>query len=477
MRIESDFLGEVEVPKDAYYGAFTVRANRHFKLSTQKVHKEIIYSVAFIKYCAAVTNHELGKIDQKTAGAITNAVDDIWMGRFDDQFVLDAYQAGAGTPLHMNVNEVIANAAEELLGGRKGNYNLIHPNNTVNMSQSSNDVVPSAIKIASIMVSKKLIESIEKLSKYLKKKAMENKDSLKIGRTHLQDAVPMTYGQTFDAFSRAVEKDIIEIKKATDALSEIGIGGTATGSGITAHPQFREKIVSAMKRFEYRIRLTNEPIEINLAKDPIEMTQNMNDFITFSSSLKRYATTLNRIANDFRLLVSGPKSAIAEIQMPEIEPGSSIMPGKINPSVAEALNMVCCQIMANDLAVLLGANGGQLELNFFTPLIGQNILSSEKLLINATEMFCECISATVVDKKRAKENLEKTFGYATALNPYLGYSAVSKLVREALARNITLREIILEKKILEEKDFDKIISKAIGPSEIDNEIMKKIGKL
>ncbi|MFH0737938.1 MAG: aspartate ammonia-lyase [Candidatus Micrarchaeota archaeon] len=397
MRIEEDFIGKVEVPDGAYYGSFTARADRHFRLSGMRVHPELIQAVALIKRCAASSNKEVGALDPEKASAICKAADEVIAGKHGKEFVLDAFQAGAGTPIHMNVNEVIANRAEEILGGRLGEYRIVHPNNHVNMSQSSNDVVPTAVRLAALKLCAPLLEEGKRLQKALGTKARENKDAVKIGRTHLQDAVPMTYGQTFSAWARAVEKDLSEIERSQDCICELGIGGTATGSGINTHPGFREMIVAALNKeggFSPPLRM---------AKDPIEMTQDMNDFTTFSAALRRYAMTLGRIANDIRLLASGPKGGINELIIPEIEPGSSIMPGKINPSVPEAVNMACFQVMANDHAVALGAQSGQLELNFATPLIAQDILQSEKLLTNCSSMFRSCIEGCRVDKARAKE--------------------------------------------------------------------------
>lgn len=467
MRIEEDFLGKVNVPDQAYYGSFTARANENFKLSGTKVHKELIKAVALIKKCAALANNELGKMDKKTTDAIVHACDEVIDGKLDNEFILDAFQAGAGTPLHMNVNEVIANRAEELLGGKKGQYKFVHPNNHVNMSQSSNNVVPSAIKIAAMRLTEKTIKEAELLKKAFEDKEKKYKNTLKIGRTHLQDAVPMTYGQVFSAYARAIEKDIFEMKAGIIAIREIGVGGTAIGSGITAHPKFREKVTGHIKRLG--------KVNVEMAENCIEITQNMNDFLTLSGTYRRYAVTLSRIANDLRLLVSGPKAGIAEIVLPEVEPGSSIMPGKVNPSVPEAVNMLAFQVIGNDHAILLAAQSGQLELNFATPLIAHNIFQSAELLANGSNMFRKfCIEGMAVDEETTAKNFEKSFGYATALTPYLGYKEVSVLVKEAYSKKTSLKELILQKKILNKADLEKIIATATGPSEIDKEILKRI---
>ncbi|MEW6035956.1 MAG: aspartate ammonia-lyase [Candidatus Micrarchaeota archaeon] len=468
MRTEEDFIGKVQVPQDAYYGSFTARALLHFRLSGMKVHKELTYAVALIKKCAALANAELGTLDPKVAGAIARAASEVAAGKFDGEFMLDSFQAGAGTPLHMNVNEVVANRAEELLGGNKGDYRLVHPNNHVNMSQSSNDVVPTAIRVAAIQLSEPVISEGKLLQKALLEKAREHRQSAKTGRTHLQDAVPMTYGQTFSAWAAAVERDLAAIEAALGPVKELGIGGTATGSGINTHPAFRKTVVELLRK--------ESGLDLRMAKDPVQMTQDMNDFTALSADFRRYAVTLGRIASDIRLLSSGPRGGIAEIVLPEVEPGSSIMPGKINPSVPEAVNMACYQVMANDQAVLLGAQSGQLELNFCTPLIAHNLLQSEKLLANCTAMFRQCIEGTRVDEGRSKGTLDGTFAYATALNPYLGYKEVSKLVREALADGVTLKEVILKKRIMSESDLEKVLSGATGPSEVDKGIKERAGR-
>ncbi len=466
MRMENDFIGTVEVEDGAYYGSFTARAKQNFRFSRMKVHGRMIKAIIMIKRCAACANKELGCLDPSVADAIVRASDEALDGRFDSQFILDAFQAGAGTPLHMNVNEVLANRAEEILGGEKGEYRFVHPNNHLNMSQSSNDVVPSAMRMASIGLSGKLLQEAESLKDILLKKSREHRNSSKIGRTHLQDAVPMTYGLTFGAYSKAIEKDIEWIADSVNGMRPLGIGGTATGSGINTHPEFRKVI----------IRELNRTMNLELADDPVDMTANMNDVLSFSSSLKAYASTLNRIANDLRFYSSGPKAGISEITLPEVEPGSSIMPGKLNPSIPEAVNMMAFQVMANDLAVLLAGQSGQLELNFMTPLASHNILQSLELLTNGTVMFKECVMGLVVDKARSQANLDNAFGYATAFNPYLGYKQVSLLVTEAHDRDVKLKDLIIEKGLMEKEDIERVIKSAGGPSRIDQEIKKRVAK-
>ena len=465
-RTESDFLGKVEVPADAYYGAFTVRAANTFKISGQKVDLRIIHAYILIKKAVALANGELGVLDKKIADSIIKACDESLAGKFDDQFILDAFQAGAGTPMHMNVNEVLANRATELLGGKKGQY-LVHPNNHVNCGQSSNDVTPTAIRLAALQEVKNLVNEAGQLQKSFEKKAKQYEKLIKVGRTHLQDAVPISYGQVFDAYSKAIRDDIHQISYLFEHFACLGIGGTAVGTGINTHPKFKEKAISQLTR------LTGLKLEV--ADSRVQSTHDMNVFSLASAALRNYATTLNRIANDLRLLASGPKTAIAELILPSVEPGSSIMPGKINPSVPEAVNMICFQVMGNDFAILQAANSSQLELNFMTPLIAQNLMQSLDILKSATKMFrSECIDGLRVDEKRCKENFDNSFVYATAFNPYLGYSTVSKLVQEAYAKNNSLKQLIIEKKLLDERDVEKIIASAIGPSEVDSDIIKKV---
>ena len=467
-RTEEDFLGKVEVPSDAYYGAFTARAASTFKISGQKVDLRIIRAYIMIKKAAALANSELGVLDKKIAGAIVKACDETLAGKFNNQFILDAFQAGAGTPMHMNINEVLANRATELLGGKRGQY-LVHPNNHVNMAQSSNDVTPTAIRIAALLEVKYLLNEIETLQKSFEKKAKQYEKLIKVGRTHLQEAVPISYGQVFDAYAKSMFFDTNTMSASFGNLSDLGIGGTAVGTGINTHPKFKEKITAHLSK------LTG--LKLKQADSSVQTTHDMNAFLLSSAALRSYATTLNRIANDLRLLVSGPKTGIAEIILPAVEPGSSIMPGKINPSVPEAVNMVCFQVMGNDFVILQAANSGQLELNFMTPLIAYNLMQSLDLLKNATKMFREkCIEGLRLDAGRIKEHFGSSFAYATAFNPVLGYSVVSKLVTEAYAKNKSLKQLIIEKKLLDVRDVDKIIASALGPSEVDKEILKRVKK-
>jgi aspartate ammonia-lyase len=463
-RTESDFLGEVEVPDDVYYGIFTVRASSTFKLSSQKVNMKLINAVALIKKSAAAANSELGTLDTEHGKLIMQAADEIIAGKFDDQFIIDAYQAGAGTPLHMNTNEVIANRANEILGGELGKYEPITSNNHVNMSQSSNDVTPTAIRLASIPEAKKLLAESIQLEKSFNKLETENSKLLKCGRTHLMDAVPLSYGQVFGSWVRALEKDRLSIEQAIESLLELGIGGTALGSGINTHPDFKKTIVSKIKEFSN--------LDVRVAKNSFETTQSMNDFLKLSNALFAYATTLNRICNELRMLSSGPKTGLAELTLPSVEPGSSIMPGKINPSVPEAINMVCWQVMGQDKTIELAAQSGQFELNWGTPLIGHNLLGSLELLGNGIKVLREkCVDGIIVNEAQVKQLLDTSFAYATAFNPYLGYSKVSKLVSEAYEKGIPLKALILEQGIMSKDDIEEVIASSSGPSVVNKKIM------
>lgn len=450
-RLERDFLGEVQVPADAYYGVFTVRAMRNFQLTGIRARPVFIKSLGIVKKSAAEANRELGLLDAKKADVIIAAADEVIAGKLDSQFPLDAYQAGAGTPFNMNANEVIANRAIELLGGNRGDYSLINPNNDVNMAQSSNDVIPTAIRVACVLEGKKMVGELEELAEGIRKKGGEFANIVKTGRTHLQDAVPITFGQEFGAWANAVEADLPALLASIGRLRSLGIGGTAIGTGINTHPEFRGLVVQKIAE--------NANEKFVAGKDPVELTNNMNAFLEFSSAMRGCAATMFRIANDLKLLSSGPKTAIGELYLPEVEPGSSIMPGKVNPSIPEAAEMAAIQVIANDTAVMLACKGGQLQLNTNTPLIAQNLLFSMELLTNTAKMFRElCITGIRADESRAGELLRSGLILATALNPRFGYQKMSGLVKEALARKITIYDIMLEKKLLSKEELDELLS-------------------
>ena len=467
-RIEKDVMGSIEVPSDSYYGAFTQRAKINFQISGIKAHKEFLIGLATIKKAAALSNMELKQLDEKIGNAIIEAADEVVEGRFDSYFILDVYQAGAGTPFNMNCNEIIANRATELLGGKLGEY-FVNPNNHVNMAQSTNDVIPTTTRMAILFLLNGLVQEARKFELSLREKSEEFKSILKVGRTHWEDAVPITLGQEFESYAVSIAKDIIRMLESSEELKELGLGGTAIGTGITTHPKFHEKIV----------RQLNEITQLGLktTKNMIELTQNYNCFVSFSSALKMLAIDLVRIANNLSILNSGPKGGIAEIMLPDVEPGSSIMPGKINPSIPEGVIMVGFDVMGKDKTVELAAQYSILELNVMCPVIAYNILQSMKLLTNTLKMFRElCIDGIKADEERCKELLFKSTATSTALNPYLGYPVVSKIVKEALRNNKSIKEIILKYKIIEEKDLSKILSpeEMTQAKEADRELIDKI---
>jgi aspartate ammonia-lyase len=466
--VEKDVLGEVKVPIDSYYGAFTQRAKDNFQISGIRAHKEFLVALATMKKSAALANIELRLLDVKIGNAVVIASDEVIEGKFDDYFVLDVYQAGAGTPFNMNCNEIIANRATELLGGNLGEY-TVNPNNHVNMAQSTNDVIPTATRIAILFLLKELIAEARKLEWSLRKKAEEFRQILKVGRTHWEDAVPITLGQEFEGYAVSVAKDIKRMIDSSEELKELGIGGTAVGTGITAHPKFHETIVKNLNQ------LTN--LNLKTSKNLIELTQNYNCFVSFSSSLKMLAINLQRIANNLSILNSGPKAGFAEIILPEVEPGSSIMPGKINPSIPECVIMVCFDVIGKDKTVELAASYSILELNVMCPVIAYNILQSMKLLTNTLKMFRElCVDGVKADEKRCLELLNKSTAVSTALNPYLGYQVMSRIVKEALKNNSSIKDVILKYNLIDKNDLNKILSpeEMTKPKEPDRELINKI---
>ncbi|MCX9010258.1 MAG: aspartate ammonia-lyase [Candidatus Methanoperedens sp.] len=467
-RIEKDSLGKIEVPDGVLYGAFTTRASRNFRISGLRAKPEFIKSIALVKKAAALANMRLGILDRKIGNAIVQAAEEIIEGKYMDQFILDVFQAGAGTPFNMNTNEVIANVAIKKLGGKPGDYHIVHPNNHVNMAQSSNDVIPTSIRLSVLLTLPALIKELEETALAFHVKAKEYDRVIKVGRTHLEDAVPIRYGQVFDGYASSLGKCIDRIKTAEKSMLELSIGGTAIGTGINTHPEFKQVIISELNK------LTG--LEF-YPGNSIMLSWSMAGFVEMSNSLRILASELNKISNDLRLLNSGPKAGIAEIILPEVEPGSSIMPGKVNPSIAEAVNMVCFQVTGNDHVVAAAAEAGQLELNVMTPLIAFDLLWSIELLTNTLRMFREdCVRGIVVNEKRCTELLENSLTLATVLNPYIGYENVAELVKAALAENKSLRQVILERGIIPEKYLNQILDpvKMTEPGIIDKRIIEEI---
>lgn len=452
-RTENDAIGNIEVPKNAYYGSFTTRALENFKISGITAPCSFRKAIACVKYAAAETNLELKKLDPKLAKAMITALQEFIGGQFDHEYMIDIFQAGAGTPYNMNLNEIIANRANEILDPKsvKGTYAPVNPNNHVNMAQSSNDAIPTAVRIAIAWESEDLQQEMKNFVAALRRKAKKFAKILKVGRTHLQDAVPVTLGQEFESLAVAVEKDLIQLKHATTLLYEIGLGGTALGTGINTHKQY-QKLVT-----RHLAKLTGLPLKptANL----FETTSNMNAFATVSAAIRNCAITMQRIAQDLKLLNMGPLGGIGEIILPEVEPGSSIMPGKVNPSVPECIQMIAFQVQGNDRAVELCVMHGQLELNVMTPLILKTLTENCSLLRNGLEMFRTfCIDSIIANEKRCQELLEKSLCVATGLNPYLGYHLVAELVNEALKRKTSLHALILEKKLMPKDKLDEVLN-------------------
>jgi fumarate hydratase class II len=436
-RLEKDSLGEVRLPAGALYGAQTQRAVENFPISGLKPYRAFIWALAAIKRAAAEVNGELGLLDEVCAKMIAQAAQEVMEGGWDDQFVVDPFQAGAGTSHHMNANEVIANRATQLMGGALGSY-WIHPNDHVNMSQSTNDTIPTAIRLGCLWRLDELTQVVGALVAALREKAVLFDDILKSGRTHLQDAVPVRLGQEFAAYARAVERDLDRIGSAAAGFRRLGIGGTAVGSGLNAHPRYAPSMVERLSE------LTGW--ELSLSDNLFETMQSMADPAHFSAALRTLAITLTRIANDFRLLASGPTTGLDEIRLPALQPGSSIMPGKVNPVMAEMLNMAMFHVQGCDLTVALAAQAGQLELNVMMPVIAHNLFEMMQLVIGSVSAFTEkCVLGLQANPQSAEAWLARNPILVTALNPLIGYVAGAALVKEALQRGVTIRELALEK--------------------------------
>jgi aspartate ammonia-lyase len=449
-RLEKDSMGEMTVPADAYYGAQTARALHNFPISGLKPHPAFVWGTVIIKKCAAKANMSTGRLSTEIGTAIIAAADEVLAGELADQFVVDPFQAGAGTSHNMNANEVLANRALELLGHQRGDFSTLHPNDHVNMAQSTNDVIPTAIRLASLELLDPLLERLEELERALAAKAKEFDHILKSGRTHLQDAVPIRMGQEFGGYAVAIMKNREGLEACIPALLELGIGGTAVGTGLNAEPAY----ISAM--LEELTAATGFPL--TASPDLFEAMQNMDPFLALSSSLRRTAVNLGRIANDLRLLASGPRTGFDEIRLPAIQPGSSIMPGKINPSMAEMTNMVCFQVMGCDQAILLATQAGQLELNVMMPLISWNLTFSMELLHNCVQKFSEsCISGITANEGRCRKYLEDSLGLVTVLAPYIGYNASAAIAKESVATGRSIRTIVLEQELMAAEELDRLM--------------------
>jgi fumarate hydratase class II len=452
-RIEHDSLGDVHVPADALYGAQTQRAIENFQISGLKPRPAFIWSMAMIKRAAAEVNRDLGLLDSERANAIIQAAQEVIKGKWNDQFVVDPFQAGAGTSHNMNVNEVIANRATQLMSGQLGEYG-VHPNDHVNMAQSTNDTIPTAIRLGCLWRLDELLTVLKNLADALNAKAMEFDDIVKSGRTHLQDAVPVRLGQEFSAYAKAIERDAERIRTAAEGLRRLGIGGTAVGSGLNAHPEYHSRMVKKLSE------LTG--LKLYDSDNLFESMQSMADATHFSASIRTLALTLIRIANDFRLLASGPSTGLDEIRLPAIQPGSSIMPGKVNPVMAEMLDMAMFYVIGCDTSVALGAQAGQLELNVMMPVIAHCLFEAMQITIGAVRAFTEhAVKGLTANREKAEGWLAKNAIVVTALNPIIGYAQGAELVKEALKRNMAIREVAVQKAkegLLKHLDNEKPVS-------------------
>ena len=452
MRKEKDSMGYVEVPDDAYYGAQTKRAYDNFTVSNTTLPIEIIYAITIIKRSAAIVNHSLGKLDLKVKDAIISASDEILSKKFNQQFIVDVFQTGSGTSTNMNVNEVIANRANEILGSKLGSNSPVHPNDHVNMGQSSNDVIPSAIHIAAkISISKKLIPALTLISNEFDNKIKEFDSIIKIGRTHLQDATPIRLGQEFSGYGASILNGTSRVFKSISSITDIAQGGTAVGTGINTHPEFGSKIADEISKYT--------DIEFKETPNHFEAQANQDAAVEVSSALKSIAVSMSKIANDIRLMGTGPRCGLGELILPPVQPGSSIMPGKVNPVICESMLQVCTQIIANDLAITLGAQGGAFELNVMLPLIANNLIQSINLLSNGIVMFNDKLLKNLkVDKEKCEDYIEKSLSMCTILVPVIGYDKTAQIAYEAYETGKTIRELLLDKNILSSMEVEKLLN-------------------
>jgi len=450
-REEQDFLGKAKVPANAYYGIFTVRASANFRISHSRPRKNFIHMLALVKKSCAEANMATGELDAKLGKAISQAAQEIADGKFDSQFILDSFTAGAGTPFNMNMNEVIANRANELHGAPLGAYSPVHPNNHSNMSQSSNDVIPTAIRLTLLEESAKLADEAGKLASAIDARAASFSSIVKAGRTHLMDAVPLTVGDELSAHSASLKEDIKRINDATNSLSELPIGGTALGSGINTHPDYQKKVTERIA--------SNTGLRVSAGRNLFRLLSSSSDFLAYSSSQRSLAVSILKLSNDLKLLSSGPNTMVGEYILPEVEPGSSIMPGKVNPSVPECAEMIANRVLGNDHSVLIAAAGGQLQLNVQTPLILHCLSSSNLLLTNCCLMLREqCITGLKINQKKIAQHLDASLISLTALAPYFGYAKMSEIVKKAQKEGISIREAVLSEKLLASSEYDKLMS-------------------
>jgi aspartate ammonia-lyase len=451
-RIEHDLIGDRQVPAGAYYGVHTLRALENFPITgtSISIYPELVEALACVKQAAAIANRELGLIDGERAGAIVRACEQIRGGALLDEFVVDVIQGGAGTSTNMNANEVIANRALELLGAEKGDYARLHPLDHVNLSQSTNDVYPTAVKLALQFGIRRLLREMAALREAFQAKATEFSDVLKIGRTQLQDAVPMTLGQEFSTYAVMLQEDESRLGEAGSLAREINLGATAIGTGINAHPEYAQRVTRLLSEIA--------AVEFIVSPNLIEATQDAGAFVQLSGVLKRVAVKLSKVCNDLRLLSSGPRAGIGEINLPAVQAGSSIMPGKVNPVIPEVVNQVAFEVIGNDITVTMAAEAGQLQLNAFEPVIAHSLFKSISHLSAACRTLADrCVRGITANRERARRLLDDSTALVTALNPYIGYARSSEIAKEALATGKRVYDLVLEKKLMTREDLDALL--------------------
>ncbi len=450
-RTERDPLGEHAVPADAYYGIQTMRALENFPISGLRAPADLVTATILIKKAAAQANVSLGRLDKTIGDAVVRAADDILAGALRDQFVVDVYQAGAGTSHNMNANEVLANRASEMLGGARGEYRLVHPNDHVNMGQSTNDVYPTATRLALLLMHGALVESARSLAEALDRKAHEFDAVLKVGRTHLQDAVPMTLGQEFGGYAACVEQGAKDVEHASAQLHELNLGATAVGTGLNAGEEYTSQAIRNLAR--------STGLTLTPAANRFRVTQSMGDVLSYSGAMRRLAVELCKVASDLRLLSMGPRAGIAEIALPAVQPGSSIMPGKVNPSVPEMVNQVCYQVIGCDMTICAAAEAGQLELNVMMPVIAWNGIHASTILRESMKALrTRCVVGIEADAARCRELLDRSTAVATALSPYIGYAATAEIAKESVKTGKPIRQIVQERGLIDAQQLEQVLS-------------------
>ncbi|HET9637297.1 MAG TPA: aspartate ammonia-lyase [Gemmatimonadaceae bacterium] len=449
-RTEKDPLGTLDVPSDALYGVQTLRAVQNFPISGLGPLPAFVDATVRIKRAAALTHKETGRLDAKLADAIVKAADEVLAGKHRDQFVVDVYQAGAGTSHNMNVNEVLANRANEILGGARGSYSPVHPNDHVNMAQSTNDVIPTAIRLACLTELPSLQQSFDALAKEFERKGDQFDDVVKSGRTHLQDAMPIRLGQELRAYAGSLRRGVKRVVEAADYLRDLGIGGSAVGTGVNVEPEYPQLMVKHLRE--------SAKVELREGKDRVQLMQSMGDVAGFSAQLRVLALDLSKIASDLRLMASGPRTGLDEIRLPAVQPGSSIMPGKVNPSIPEMVNQVCFQVIGNDACVSVAAEHGQLELNVMMPVIAYNVLFPMMILRNSARVLAEkTVKGMEANEEQAKYWLERSAALATALAPQIGYARAAELSKQSVKENILIRDLVKREKVLPDAEIDEVL--------------------